>query len=316
MSEKILVTGGAGFIGSHLVERLVKDHQVICIDNFDPYYDPKVKRKNIEHLRGDKNFKLMKIDVRDKKSLEKIFKGGVDKVAHLAAKAGVRASIENPSAYMEVNVGGTLNLLELSRIYNVKNFIYASTSSVYGNNKKIPFSESDPVNNPISPYASTKRSAELMCYTYHHLYDMPVTCLRFFTVYGPRGRPDMAMYKFTSLIDQGKPIEMYGDGTSKRDYTYITDVVDGITNALKKRFDFEIFNLGNSKTVELRYMISLIEKNLGKRAKVERKPEQPGDVPATWADISKSKRLLGYKPKVSIEEGVKRLVDWYKKNKS
>lgn len=313
--RRILVTGGAGFIGSHLIERLIGKNEIVCVDNFDPYYDPCVKRKNIERHLGNKNFRLLEVDVRGREDLEGTFKEGIDKVVHLAAKAGVRASIKDPLAFADVNINGTLNLLELCRTYGIRNFIYASSSSVYGLNKT-PFRESDKVDKQVSPYGTSKRACELYCQMYSVLYGIPVTCLRFFTVYGPRQRPDMAIHKFTRLIDQGKPIELYGDGTSKRDYTYVTDIVDGVTNAVKKRFDFEIFNLGESKTVELRHLISLIEENLGKKAKVKRMPEQEGDVPATFADISKSKRLLGYDPKVGVEEGVKRFVDWYTKNKT
>ncbi len=315
MSEKILVTGGAGFIGSHLIDRLIGKNEVICLDNFDTYYDPKVKRRNIERHLENKNFKLVKADVRDSKGMERIFREGIDKVAHLAGKGGVRPSIENPFVYMDVNAMGTLNLLDMSRKYDVKNFVYASSSSVYGLNKT-PFREDDKTERQTSPYGTSKKAAELYCQTFSILYGIPITCLRFFTVYGPRQRPDMAIHKFTKLIDQGMPIEMYGDGSSKRDYTYVTDVIKGVTNALNNKFDFEIFNLGESKTVELKYLISLIEKNLGKGAKVKRKPDQPGDMPATFADISKSKRLLGYDPKVQIEEGIERFVEWYLENKS
>jgi len=315
MSDKILVTGGAGFIGSHLIDRLIGKNEIVCVDNFDPYYDPKVKRRNIgKHIRN-RNFRLEEIDVRDKESLERIFDKGIDKIVHLAAKAGVRASINDPFVFADVNINGTLNLLDLCRKHGIGNFVYASSSSVYGLNKT-PFREEDKVEKQISPYGTSKRASELYCQNYSLLYKIPVTCLRFFTVYGPRQRPDMAIHKFTKLIDQGKSIEMYGDGKSKRDYTYVTDVVNGIVNALEKRFDFEIFNLGESKTVELKYLISLIEKNLGKKAEIKQMPDQPGDVPATCADISKSKKMLGYMPETSIEEGIKRFVEWYKESKS
>lgn len=314
----ILVTGGAGFIGSHVVDKLVETKErVICIDNLDPFYDPEIKRRNIKHNLKKENFKFFEIDIRDKEKLRDIFqKEEIDKVIHLAAKAGVRPSIENPLVYEDVNVSGTINLLELSREYEVKNFIFGSSSSVYGINKKVPFSEDDKVEKQISPYAASKRSAELFCHTYSYLYKIPIICLRFFTVYGPRQRPEMAIHKFTRLIDQGKEIPVFGDGSSKRDYTYIGDVVDGIINSLGKRFDFEIFNLGNSKTVELRYLIELIEENLGKRAKIKQLPDQLGDVPITFADISKAEKLLEYKPRVEIEDGIKRFVEWYKENKN
>ncbi len=315
MSKKILVTGGAGFIGSHLIDRLIEKNEIICLDNFDPYYDPEIKRKNIEpHLERD-NFKLVESDVRDRESLEGVFKEGVDKVVHLAAKVGVRPSIKYPFVYIDVNIKGTLNLLELCKTYGVENFVFASSSSVYGLNNT-PFREDDKVDTQVSPYGTSKRACELYCRTYSLLYEIPTVCLRFFTVYGPRQRPDMAIHKFTRLIDQGKPIEMYGDGTSKRDYTYVTDIVDGVISALNKKFDFEIFNLGESRTVELRYLISLIEKNLGKKARIDQKPAQPGDVPVTYADISKARRMLGYEPKVRIEEGIRRFVEWYLESSS
>lgn len=314
-----LVTGGAGFIGSHLVARLLESgSEVICIDNFDPYYPPEIKRENIsKHLSNEDNFSLIEADIRDRKDLEMIFKSNnIDKIVHLAARAGVRPSISNPLLYEDVNVKGTLNLLELSKDYGIEEFVFGSSSSVYGVGDKIPFSEDEGVDRPISPYAASKRSCELFCYTYSHLYDISLSCLRFFTVYGPRQRPEMAIHKFTRLIDQqNKEVPMYGDGASKRDYTYISDIIDGIVSALDKNFGFEIINLGNSKTVELRYLISLIEKNLGKKAMIKRLPDQPGDVPITYADISKANRLLNYNPEVGIEDGIKKFVEWYK-NKS
>ena len=312
--SQILVTGGAGFIGSHLVDRLLNmGKKVICIDNFDPFYEPRIKKKNIEHNLENMNFTLINEDIRNKKKLEEIFEmHSIDKIVHLAARAGVRPSIRDPLLYEDVNIKGTLNLLELCKKYQIKNFIFGSSSSVYGINSKIPFSERDPINFPISPYATSKRACELFCFTYSHLYDLPITCLRFFTVYGPRQRPEMAIHKFTRLISQGKTIEMYGNGTSKRDYTYIDDIIIGIISALNKKFDFEIINLGNSETVELKYLISLIEKNLKKKAKIKQLPEQLGDVPITYADITKAKKLLNYKPKVKIEEGIEKFVRWYK----
>jgi len=309
----ILVTGGAGFIGSHLIDKLLEEgHSVICLDNFDPYYDPQLKRKNIRHNLGNKNFKLIEADVRDKKALRKIFEeSDIEKVVHLAAKVGVRPSIKEAALYEDVNVRGTLNLLELSREFAVENFIFGSSSSVYGNTGKVPFGEDD-VPKPISPYGASKRSGELLCHVYGSLYSIPITCLRFFTVYGPRQRPDMAIHKFTRLIDQGKEIEIYGDGTSKRDYTYVEDIVNGIISALERKFSFEIFNLGSSRTVELNALISLIEEELGKRARVRRLPAQLGDMPITHANISKARKLLGYKPRISFEEGIKAFVRWYK----
>lgn len=244
----ILVTGGAGFIGSHLVERLLSaGEQVVVIDNFNDFYPPAYKKENISGVLGNPHLALYETDIGNTASCREIFeKHGIEKIVHLAAYAGVRPSIERPLLYEEVNGRGTLNLLELSRIYKVKQFIFGSSSSVYGNNKKIPFSEDDPVNEPISPYAATKRAGELYCYNYHHLYKVPVTCLRFFTVYGPRQRPDLAIRKFTELIDHDQQIPMYGDGTTQRDYTFVSDIIDGVVAAVNRQFDFEIINLGNS----------------------------------------------------------------------
>lgn len=312
----VLVTGGAGFIGSHLMERLLCDgRQVVCLDDFNDYYSPALKRRNIECVRRCGDFRLYEGDVRDKDLCARIFKEQqIDVVVHLAARAGVRASIEQPVLYQEVNCAGTANLLELSRLHGVKKFIFGSSSSVYGNNKKVPFSEDDPVNEPISPYAASKRAGELLCYTYHHLYKMPIVCLRFFTVYGPRQRPDMAIHKFTRLIASGAEVPVYGDGTMKRDYTFYTDIIHGVVAAIEREFEFEIFNLGESNTVELAYLISLIEKALGTQAKIKRLPEQPGDVHITYADVSKACRLLGYTPSVAIEQGIPIFVDWYRQN--
>lgn len=311
---KILVTGGAGFIGSHVCEALLKEHKVvICVDNFNSFYNPKFKERNISKCVKNKRFKLYKKDIRDLKGISKILKKEKpNKIIHLAARAGVRRSIAQPLLYQDINVRGTLNLLEATRKNRIENFIFGSSSSVYGARKKGPFSEENRVDNPISPYAATKKAGEELCYYYHHLYGLNITCLRLFTVYGPRGRPDMALYKFTSLISKGKPIEMYGDGSSKRDYTYVSDIIDGILAALNKNLNFAIINLGNSKPIQLRYFISLIEKSLGKKAKIKQLPIQPGDISVTYANINKAKRLLGYKPKVKIEEGIKLFVEWYK----
>lgn len=325
-----LVTGGAGFIGSHVVKKLLKQNKkVICIDNFcaslgvlserggNGFYSPKYKHENIEEFLNNDNFKLYKQDICDLKGLDKIFKENeIDTIVHLAARAGVRSSIENPLLYYQVNVMGTVNLLEMAKKYNVKNFVFASSSSVYGNNEKIPFSEDDRVDNPISPYAASKKSGELICHTYCDLYNINIACLRFFTVYGPKGRPDMAPYKFTELISEGKEIQMYGDGSTFRDYTYVDDIVSGILSSIEylknKRKVYEIFNLGNSKIVELKYLIKTIEKEVGKKAKIRKMPIQAGDVDKTYADLLKSRKLLGYNPKVSIEEGIEKFVKWYK----
>ncbi len=315
--KTILLTGGAGFIGSHVCDKLLKlRYRVVCIDNLNSYYSPSRKLKNIQHNLKNKNFKFEKIDITNKEELEQTFKNNkISNIIHLAAGVGVRYSIENPETHEKTNLLGTLNLLELAKKHKIKNFIFASSSSIYGENKKIPFSEQDRVDNPISPYAATKRAAELLCYTYSYLYNLNLTCLRLFTVYGPRGRPDMAPYLFTKLIDEGKPIKAFGDGTTKRDYTYISDIVNGIISALEKPFKFEIINLGNNKPIELRKFISIIEENLGKKARIKKEKLPPGDVPITFADISKAQKLLGYNPKVSIEQGMRKFIGEYKKEK-
>lgn len=317
----ILVTGGAGFIGSHLVEKLLEQNKkVIVVDDFNNFYNPKFKEENIVDFANNKNFKLYKTDICNLEKLNKIFKENkIGTIIHLAARAGVRPSIENSNLYYRVNVLGTVNLLEVAAKHNIKNFIFSSSSSVYGNNQKVPFSEEDRIDNPISPYAATKKSGELACYTYHDLYDINMICLRFFTVYGPKGRPDMALYKFTELISQGKEIEMYGEGNTSRDYTYIDDIVAGILLSIdyikQNKNIYEIFNLGNSNTVKLKYFIKVIAREVGMKAKIREIPMQSGDVVKTYADLSKSKKLLGYKPKVEIEEGIARFVEWYKKYK-
>lgn len=313
----ILVTGGAGFIGSHLAERLLtQGEKIVIIDNFNDFYPPSYKRENISSAIQNSNLTLYEANICDMTACHKIFeKHCIEKVVHLAAYAGVRPSIERPLLYEEVNCNGTLNMLELSRIFNVKQFIFGSSSSVYGNNKKVPFSEDDPVNEPISPYAATKRAGELFCYNYHHLYKLPISCLRFFTVYGPRQRPDLAIRKFTELIDRNQPITMYGDGTTQRDYTFISDIIDGVVSTIDKRFDFEIINLGDSNPIKLTKLIELIERELGKKAQINRLPEQPGDVQQTYADIGKAERILKYQPKISIEQGIRLFVAWHKERK-
>jgi UDP-glucuronate 4-epimerase len=310
----ILLTGCAGFIGSHVTDRLLGSGvQVIGIDNKDSFYDPSIKQKNIEHNLQNPDFRFEHVDIRDSNALDVIFKdSAIDTVIHLAARAGVRPSIKDPLLYEDVNIKGTLNLLEMAKKHNIKNFIFGSTSSVYGANEKVPFNEGDNVDEAISPYAASKKACETFCYTYHHLYDIPVVCLRFFTVYGPRQRPEMAIHKFTRLIDEGREIEMYGDGTSKRDYTYIDDIVSGVVAATQIKQGYEIINLGNSNVVELRYLIHLIEKNLGKDARIQTLPDQPGDVPITYADISKAQALLNYAPTTNIEQGIEKFVQWYK----
>ncbi len=314
----ILVTGGAGFIGSHLCERnLESGNRVICVDDFNDYYDPKIKEQNIKACLKNKNFRLHKLDITDFNNLEKIFlENPVDVVIHAAARAGVRASIEEPFVYQKVNVAGTLNMLQLAKNHNINKFIFVSSSSVYGANRKVPFSENDAADNPISPYAATKRSAELLCRTYNSLYKIPTACLRLFTVYGPRGRPDMAPYKFIKLISEEKEVPVYGDGTSQRDYTYVSDVVDGVMAAVEASINFEIINLGDSMPIPLNKFISTIENHVGKRAKIKRAEEQKGDVRITYADISKAKKLLNYKPKIGLDEGIKRMAEWYKSQKA
>ncbi|MBI3026900.1 GDP-mannose 4,6-dehydratase [Candidatus Woesearchaeota archaeon] len=312
MYKNVLVTGGAGFIGSHACWSLLKRGvNVVSIDNFDEYYDPKIKEENTKALLKNKNFRLYKSDVADLKSLLPIFKeNSIQAILHLAARAGVRPSIEDPFSYVKTNVEGTLNLLEMARRYKIKKFVFTSSSSVYGLGK-VPFSENMSATNPVSPYAATKLSAELMCRTYYNLYKIPIVCLRLFTVYGPRGRPDMAPFKFMKLILEGKDLPVYGDGTSKRDYTYVSDVIDGILSSMEKNLGFEIINIGNSNPVDLKAFIRILEKHTGKKAKVKRLGVQKGDVPITYADISKARRILGYNPKISLDAGIRKMVEWY-----
>jgi UDP-glucuronate 4-epimerase len=316
----ILVTGGAGFIGSHLCESLLRDgHRVICFDNFDNFYDPNIKIKNVEEIRKKfpDQFELITGDIRNPEHLQEVFKKNrIDLIIHLAARAGVRPSIAQPLLYQDVNIRGTIVLLEICKEYGVKDFIFASSSSVYGESQRVPFSEEDLHLQPISPYGVTKRAGELLCYSYHHLHRMNIACLRIFTAYGPRQRPEMAIHKFTQLVDRGEIIPMYGDGSSRRDYTYIDDLIGGIRTVIQRHRGFEIYNLGESQTTSLKELIGLIEEALGKKAKVELLEPQPGDVSITYADITKAKRMLGYQPKVNMEEGIKRFVKWYKSEKS
>lgn len=314
--KTILVTGGAGFIGSHLSKKLIDlGYRVLIVDNFSSYYDPKLKEERIKKLLLGRKFKLYRTDIRDLDSLRKVFlENKIDLICHLAAQAGVRYSLVNPFIYEETNVRGTLNLLDLAKEFKIKGFIFVSSSSVYGGSKKIPFSEKDPIQKPISLYAATKKAAESLVFSYHHLYKIPCTILRYFSVYGPFWRPDLALCKFARAISSGRPIDVYNFGRMKRDFTYVDDIVDGTILALEKNYPFEIFNLGNNKAVSLNYFINSIEKLLGKKAKKNMMPLQLGDVPETTADISKAKRLLGYRPKVSIDEGLKRVVNWYLQN--
>jgi len=310
----ILITGGAGFIGSHISERLIKiGHNIICIDNFNDFYDPKIKEDNLANIINNKRFKLFPIDILDKKKINKIFlENNIDLVIHLAARAGVRPSIANAELYEIVNVQGTINLLEECKRNNVNKFIFASSSSVYGGNKKTPFSENDQVDKPVSPYAMTKKSGERICYTYHYLYNIQVFAFRFFTVYGPRQRPEMAIHKFVREMMDGRDINIYGNGKSSRDYTYIDDIIDGITNSLDIISGYEIFNLGNSKPINIIELIKIIEDQTGLNANIVYAEKQPGDVFCTYSDISKAKRMINYNPKVSIEVGIKRFIEWYK----
>jgi UDP-glucuronate 4-epimerase len=317
MSASVLVTGSAGFIGSHLVEHLLEQKKVIVgLDNFDPFYDPAAKRRNLTRAIDYDGFSLIEGDIRDTDLLHTIFKThSIETVVHLAARAGVRPSIQQPLVYQDVNINGTMGLLEMARMYRVKKFVFASSSSVYGNNTKTPFSETDNVDYPISPYAATKKAGELLCYTYHHLYHFDVACLRFFTAYGPRQRPDMAVHKFTRLIYEGKEVPIFGDGQTRRDYTYIADIVQGIVGSMNyQESGYEIFNLGESQVTPLLPLVRLIETHMGKKASLQYLPEQPGDVKITYADISKARRLLGYAPSTSIETGVRCFVDWFLEN--
>ncbi|MFA5928748.1 MAG: GDP-mannose 4,6-dehydratase [Candidatus Margulisiibacteriota bacterium] len=309
-----LVTGAAGFIGFHTAEALLKGGEaVIGLDDLNEYYDVSLKQARLKLLKKYPNFKFYKADLCDLPKLKKIFADNkIVKVCHLAAQAGVRYSLENPFAYQKANLEGFLNLIEVAKDHKVANFVYASSSSVYGGNTKVPFAVEDNVNKPVSLYAATKRADELIAYTYHHLYKLPVTALRFFTVYGPYGRPDMALFKFTRAILANKPIEVYNFGRMQRDFTYVDDIVKGILSSLAKPYPYEIFNLGNSRTVELSYFIECLEKSLGRKAKKKYLKLQPGDVVKTFADIKHSKAKLGFKPQVKIEEGIDRFVDWYK----
>lgn len=312
---KVLVTGAAGFIGSHLSERLLGDGwTVVGIDNFDDFYDPQIKRRNIDACVKNSSFQLIEADIRDWSTMDAAIGEGVDIVVHLAARAGVRPSIAQPLLYADVNVNGTVVLLEAAREYNVGKFIFGSSSSVYGNNKKVPFSEEDNVDFPISPYAATKKACELVCHTYHHLYGIHVTCLRFFTVYGPRQRPDLAIHKFAKLIEQDEPIPVYGDGTMMRDFTYIDDIIDGTVAAMHKCNGFNIYNLGESRPITVNDLIGEIEKALGKKTTREYVPPQPGDVERTYADVTKAVKELGYNPATPIETGLAKFVAWLREN--
>ena len=311
---RILVTGGAGFIGSHLVDRLLATgHRVTVVDNFNDFYDPATKRANVSAHAGRTGFELAEADISDAEAIDKIFaRSEFDVIAHLAARAGVRPSLERPLDYERTNVYGTYVLLEAARRYRIGRFVFGSSSSVYGVNSTVPFNEDDPIAQPISPYAATKIAGEAACHAYSHLFGIRILCLRFFTVYGARQRPDLAIHKFARLMMEGRPIPVFGDGTTRRDYTYIDDIISGVTAAINyDRSMFEIINLGESDTIELNRLIELLEQALGRRAVIDRKPLQPGDVPVTYADVSKARRLLGYDPKTKIEAGINRFAEWF-----
>lgn len=309
-----VVTGGAGFIGSHLCEALrAAGHHVIAVDNFDTFYDPCIKRSNISGCLHDPRFTLAEGDIRDAAFMDGILSNSnVDVLVHLAARAGVRPSIEDPLLYQDVNVRGTTVLLEAARRHDVKRFIFASSSSVYGSNHKIPFAESDRVDAPISPYAATKKAGELLCHTYHHLFGINVTCLRFFTVYGPRQRPDLAIHKFTSLIERGEPIPVFGDGSTMRDFTYIDDIIAGVMAAIDRCHGCRLYNLGESRPVRLNDLIAELESVLGKKARIDRLPMRPGDMLRTCADVSLARKHLGYRPGTPINVGLTLFVDWFR----
>ncbi|MET0648278.1 MAG: GDP-mannose 4,6-dehydratase [Pyrinomonadaceae bacterium] len=314
--RNVLVTGGAGFIGSHLVARLLAEGQwrVVVVDDFNDFYDPALKRRNVEPHLGRADFALRAADIRDRAALDEVFaETRFDVIVHLAARAGVRPSLAEPVLYTETNINGTVNLLELARAHGVRQFVFGSSSSVYGENEKVPFAEDDPVNRPISPYAATKAAGELLCHTYSHLFGLRCIALRFFTVYGARQRPDLAIHKFARLISEGQPIPVFGDGTTRRDYTFVEDIVAGVRAAMDyEASDYEVVNLGGSRTVSLSELIALLERELGRKARIDRQPPQPGDVPQTYADVTKARRLLGYDPQTPIEEGIRRFVEWFK----
>jgi len=326
LSYTVLVTGGAGFIGSNLCDYLLKNnHNIIIIDNFNDFYNPEIKRNNITEIKNlmkinnitHDNLTIKEGDIRDINFLTKVFNFyKIEVVIHLAAMAGVRPSIMNPLLYNEVNIRGTLNLLDLCNKFGINKFIFASSSSVYGNNKKLPFTESDSVDFPISPYAATKKSGELLCHVYSHLYGINIACLRFFTVYGQRQRPDLAIYKFTNLMLNGSEITIFGDGTTERDYTYIDDIIQGIDKAITwastGAHKYEIFNLGRSDTIMLKYMVQRLEFEIGVKANIKNLPLQPGDVTITYADISKSKEILGYNPLTKFDDGISKFIKWFK----
>jgi UDP-glucuronate 4-epimerase len=307
----ILVTGGAGFIGSHVTEALLgRGDRVVVFDDFNPFYDPAIKRRNAAALAA-RGAAIVEGDLRRRDDLARTFAAArPDAVIHLAAMAGVRPSIENPALYVEVNLTGTTHVLDACVQAGVRKILFASSSSVYGNNPKTPFSEDDRVDDPVSPYAATKKAGELLCHAYAHLHGLAITCLRFFTVYGPRQRPDLAIHKFARLIRAGRPIPFYGDGSTRRDYTYVDDIVQGVVRALDRAAGYRVYNLGESRTISLAELVQALEKTLGRRAELDRKPEQPGDVKVTFADVSRARRELGYDPRTALEEGLAKFAAW------
>ncbi|MDY7037478.1 MAG: NAD-dependent epimerase [Thermodesulfobacteriota bacterium] len=313
-NKEILVTGAAGFIGFHLSKKLAETgYRVVGLDNLNKYYDVSLKKARLDILRANKDFTFYKVDIQDRSGLKEIFQNHViGRICNLAAQAGVRYSLEDPFSYERSNLEGFLNMIEMAREYNVSNFVFASSSSVYGDNKKVPFSVEDRVDTPVSLYGATKKANELMAHAYHHLFHIPCTGLRFFTVYGPWGRPDMALFLFTDAIINNRSINVYNFGRMKRDFTYIDDIVDGTIAALERPSPYEIFNLGNSNTVELLDFIKIIEEELGQEARKNMMPLQPGDVPETSADIQRSREILGFTPRTSIREGIKKFLSWYR----
>jgi UDP-glucuronate 4-epimerase len=310
---RLLVTGAAGFIGSHLVDRLLgRGDEVCAFDNFNDFYDPRVKRRNVEAHSKHPKYRMIEGDLRDPAAVKSCFAKPVDLVVHLAAMAGVRPSLKDPGLYVDVNLRGTINLYDAAVAAGVKKVVFASSSSVYGANKKVPFSESDPVDNPVSPYAATKKAGELLSFTYHHIHGLSITNLRFFTVYGPRQRPEMAIHNFFARIDRGQPIPVFGDGSSRRDYTYIDDIVDGVVRSIDRCGGYRIYNLGESQTISLNDLVAALEVAVGKKAVVDRQPDQPGDVPVTFADVSLAKRELGYDPHTDVRTGLAHFAKWYR----
>jgi UDP-glucuronate 4-epimerase len=314
VASTILVTGAAGFIGSQLSERLAaRGDRVVGLDNFNAYYDPAIKRRNLARLQRGGSFALVEGDIRDRELVARAFrehKPGT--IVHLAAMAGVRPSLQDPVLYHDVNCTGTAVLLQAAREAGIARFVFGSSSSVYGGNEKVPFHEDDDVSGPVSPYAATKRANELSCHVFAHLYGMDIACLRFFTVYGPRQRPEMAIHKFVRLLERGEKLPLYGDGRSERDYTYVDDILDGVVKALDRSKGFRIYNLGESRTVSLKELVAAIGRATGKEPGVEWQPAQPGDVPRTFADIGRARAELGYDPRVALEEGLRRFVEWYR----